>query len=79
MNCFEGCDFLDLASFALGMGAMRVPRPAAGMMTTTFIAACKYTGGAPASSNEAAPLANIIGSSHNKPHLTAQPSERFGA
>ena len=23
---------------------MRVPKPAAGMMTTTFIAGCKYTG-----------------------------------
>ena len=25
------------------MGAMRVPRPAAGMITTTFMAGCKYT------------------------------------
>lgn len=30
-------------SIALGMGAMRVPSPAAGMMTITFIAGCKYT------------------------------------
>src|SRR6201998_458538 len=36
---------------ALGTGAMRVPRPAAGMMTRTFIAGCQYTSAQAASSN----------------------------
>ncbi len=34
-NCFEGTPFLPA-------GAMRVPRPAAGMMTVTFIRGEKY-------------------------------------
>src|ERR1035441_6168287 len=51
LNCFEGCGFLVLASMALGMGAMRVPRPAAGIMTITFIAGCKYTSARGGSSN----------------------------
>src|SRR6266852_5592385 len=38
-NCLDAAGFLFLASEA---GAMRVPRPAAGMMTTTFMAGCKY-------------------------------------
>jgi len=33
-NCFDGVDFF---VFALGAKAMRVPRPAAGIMTTTFM------------------------------------------
>jgi len=48
---FRRLFFFDFASIALGMGAMRVPRPAAGMMATTFIAGCKYTGVSVASSN----------------------------
>src|SRR5437764_11227153 len=43
VNCFEGCGFLPFAVLPLGTGAMRVPSPAAGMMTMTFIAGCKYT------------------------------------
>src|SRR5881275_3539298 len=43
VNCFEGCGFLPFAALPLGTGAMRVPSPAAGMMTMTFIAGCKYT------------------------------------
>src|SRR5713101_614221 len=43
VNCLDGADFLPL-SCALGTGAMRVPRPAAGMITTTFMAGCNYTG-----------------------------------
>src|SRR5712692_784334 len=42
VNCLEAEGFLP---FALGANVMRVPRPAAGMITTTFIAGCKYTGG----------------------------------
>src|SRR5712691_4444221 len=38
-NCLDAAGFLPLASET---GAMRVPRQAAGMMTTTFIAACKF-------------------------------------
>src|SRR5262252_1702912 len=34
VNCFEGGGFL---LFPLGTGAMRVPSPAAGIMTTTFM------------------------------------------
>ncbi len=41
VNCLEAEGFLP---FALGANVMRVPRPAAGMMTTTFIAGCKYKG-----------------------------------
>src|SRR5690348_7943056 len=43
VNCFEGCAFFDLVSMALGTGAIRVPSPAAGMMTTTFMAGGQYT------------------------------------
>ena len=43
VNCFEGCAFFVFASLALGIGAIRVPSPAAGIMTITFIAGCKYT------------------------------------
>src|SRR5579864_1354405 len=43
VNCLDGCGFLVFASNALGMGAMRVPRPAAGIITITFMAGCKYT------------------------------------
>src|SRR5271169_4865535 len=45
LNCFEGWGFFVFASLALGMGAMRVPKPAAGIITITFIAGCKYTSG----------------------------------
>ena len=38
-NCFDAAGFLLFASEA---GVMRVPNPAAGMITTTFIAGCKY-------------------------------------
>src|SRR5437870_5224892 len=38
-NCLDAAGFLPFVSEAVDM---RVPRPAAGMMTTTFIAACKY-------------------------------------
>src|SRR5579864_6304454 len=51
VNCFDGCGFRVFASRALGMGAMRVPRPAAGIMTITFMAGCKYTRGGAGSSN----------------------------
>src|SRR5438477_7632748 len=40
-NCLEAVDFL---VFMSEPGAMRVPKPAAGIMATTFIAGCKYTG-----------------------------------
>src|SRR5690348_14022013 len=43
VNCFEGCAFFDRVSMALGTGAIRVPSPAAGMMTTTFMAGGQYT------------------------------------
>src|SRR2546430_520140 len=43
VNCFEGGVFFAFEAFALGTGAMRVPSPAAGMITITFMAACKYT------------------------------------
>jgi hypothetical protein len=39
VNCLEGMVFL---FFVPGWGAMRVPNPAAGMMTITFMAGCKY-------------------------------------
>ncbi len=42
VNCLEGAAFL---LFGLGADAMRVPRPAAGIITTTFIAGCKYKAG----------------------------------
>src|SRR5215472_7208130 len=38
VNCFAGADFRVLL-----LGAMRVPKPAAGMMTSTFMAGDKYT------------------------------------
>src|ERR1700683_1303536 len=44
VNCLEG-DALRLPLAPTGTGTMRVPRPAAGMITTTFIAGSKYTGG----------------------------------
>src|ERR1700676_30313 len=40
VNCLLAAGFLPLA---LGAETMRVPRPAAGMIATTFIAGCKYT------------------------------------
>src|SRR5271170_4010214 len=40
VNCLVVVGFLP---FALGAEAMRVPKPAAGMITNTFIAGCKYT------------------------------------
>src|SRR5579862_1233777 len=44
VNCFDGCGFLDFASLpAARTGAMRVPSPAAGMMTITFMAGSQYT------------------------------------
>src|ERR1035438_3288834 len=43
VNCLEGWGFFVFASRALGMGAIRVPRPAAGIITITFMAGCKYT------------------------------------
>ena len=43
VNCLEGGDFFCLPLAPTGIGAMRVPSPAAGMITTTFIAGCKYT------------------------------------
>src|SRR5215469_9861867 len=49
VNCFEGRGFL--ASLAPDTGAMRVPNPAAGMITYTFIAGCQYTSVKAASSN----------------------------
>src|SRR5579862_6917849 len=52
LNCFDGWGFFVLASMALGMGAMRVPSPAAGMITITFIAGCKYTRRQRESSNQ---------------------------
>src|ERR1700689_167756 len=54
LNCFEGCGFFVFASIALGMGAMRVPSPAAGIITITFMAGCKYTSLPSQSSNPAA-------------------------
>src|SRR5580700_3139698 len=39
VNCFEDASFFVLA---LGADVMRVPRPAAGMMTTTFMRAQVY-------------------------------------
>src|SRR2546422_7600292 len=42
VNCLEAACFLP---FALGADVMRVPRPAAGMITTTFIAGDQYKGG----------------------------------
>src|ERR1700757_1814863 len=36
---------------ALGMGAIRVPSPAAGMITRTFMAGCQYTSAQAQSSN----------------------------
>src|ERR1035441_2195686 len=43
VNCLEGWGFFVFASRALGMGAIRVPRPAAGIITITFMAGGKYT------------------------------------
>ena len=43
VNCFEGGAFFGLSLAPTSIGAMRVPRPAAGIMTVTFIAGCKYT------------------------------------
>src|ERR1700730_14332149 len=40
VNCLVAAGFLPLAA---GADAIRVPRPAAGMITTTFIGGCKYT------------------------------------
>src|SRR5712692_5925546 len=40
VNCLDGADFFPRA---LGAEAIRVPRPAAGMMTTTFIEGDQYT------------------------------------
>src|SRR5208283_5488831 len=40
VNCLLAAGFLPRAP---GAEAMRVPRPAAGMIATTFIAGCKYT------------------------------------
>src|SRR5256885_7997898 len=40
VNCLDGADFFPLE---LGAEAIRVPRPAAGMMTTTFIEGDQYT------------------------------------
>ena len=45
VNCFVGGDFLCLPLAPTGMGAMRVPSPAAGIITITFMAGCKYTSG----------------------------------
>jgi hypothetical protein len=39
----EGCTVLVFTALALGAGAIRVPSPAAGMITITFIAGSKYT------------------------------------
>jgi hypothetical protein len=41
VNCLDGAVFFPRVPVA---GAIRVPRPAAGIITTTFIAACKYKG-----------------------------------
>ena len=44
VNCLDAWDFFAIfAPKPLDMGLMRVPRPAAGMMTITFMAGCKYT------------------------------------
>src|SRR5208282_6864916 len=40
VNCLVAAGFFTLAP---GAEAMRVPKPAAGIITTTFIAGCKYT------------------------------------
>src|SRR5436190_4763623 len=40
VNCLDATGFFPFDS---GADAMRVPRPAAGMMATTFMAGCKYT------------------------------------
>src|SRR5580658_7503207 len=40
-NCLDGAMFFVRA---LGAELMRVPRPAAGIITTTFMAGCQYTG-----------------------------------
>src|ERR1700683_3911237 len=72
VNCLEGCGLVfALGSKALGMGAMRVPRPAAGIITITFIAGCKYTSAEAGSSN--GPLAN--GSSQHLSHRDAEGTE----
>src|SRR5580700_4577921 len=52
-NCLDGARFLVLAREA---GLMRVPRPAAGIITTTFMAGCQYTSRDAASSNPRAVL-----------------------
>src|SRR5262252_10029153 len=51
VNCFEGWDFFSFASLATETGAIRVPNPAAGMITNTFIAGCQYTSAKVRSSN----------------------------
>src|SRR5262252_4261710 len=51
VNCFEGWVFFSLASLATETGAIRVPNPAAGMITNTFIAGCQYTSAKVRSSN----------------------------
>src|SRR5580693_1278139 len=45
VNCFEGSALFCLPIAPTGIGPMRVPRPAAGMITNTFIAGSKYTSG----------------------------------
>src|ERR1700680_2791845 len=40
VNCLVAAGFFPLAP---GADDMRVPKPAAGIITTTFIAGCKYT------------------------------------
>src|SRR5208282_5958348 len=47
----EGGVFFCLLMEPAGIGAMRVPSPAAGIITTTFIAGCQYTSGWWKSSN----------------------------
>src|SRR5579864_8725908 len=46
VNCFDGGVFFCRPLAPPGIGAMRVPRPAAGMITMTFMAGCKYTSAA---------------------------------
>src|SRR5580698_11500067 len=60
----------------LGMGAMRVPRPAAGMMTITFIAGCKYTRVSRPSSNHPGP-SGLNPVSANLGRAGGRPSQRF--
>src|SRR6266536_4477687 len=60
VNCFEGEDLFDFVSLALGSGAMRVPSPAAGMMTITFMAGCQYTSQRRRSSNHSSAPAKRV-------------------